>query len=140
MLILNVVPGVYYSCSFSHIELLISPSGKPLDNGWNTGDIFGHLPSTLPSLENLVLILWRLLSGQGLVEILNDIEQIQGQYQRIRFIWFCHYRGWSRRRSKLSSCRNLTAGGLKEILRLSGNKLRVLDVSYADKTFLLFCP
>ena len=71
MLILNVVPGVYYSCSFSHIELLISPSGKPLDNGWNTGDIFGRLPSTLPSLENLVLILWRLLSGQGLVEILN---------------------------------------------------------------------
>ena len=67
MLILNVVPGVYYSCSFSHIELLISPSGKPLDNGWNTGDIFGRLPSTLPSLENLVLILWRLLSGQGLV-------------------------------------------------------------------------
>ena len=34
----------------------------------------------------------------------------------------------------LSSCRELTDGGLKEILRISGSSIRVLDVSYTNIT------
>ena len=110
------------------------------DNYWYyTGDIFGCLPSTFPNLEKLELTRWLSLSDQGLSQILNRCGNI-----RELDIFMSTITGVGVEEEvnslpnlevlKLSSCRNLTDGGLKEILRLSGNKLRVLDVSRTNIT------
>ena len=97
-----------------------------------TGDILGCLPSTLPNLEELVLTSWLSLSDQGLCEILNRSENIReldlsgstitgvGVEEGVNSLPNLEvlYLSW---------CRNLTDGGLKEIL--SRCTLRVLNVS-----------
>ena len=100
------------------------------------GDLFSCLPSTLPNLEKLVLSGWLWLSNQGLNEILNrsrrnltvldlsrsnitgvGVEEGVNSLSNLEVL-------------NLSWCLNLTDGGLKEVLRVSGSKLRVLGVSY----------
>ena len=106
----------------------------------SSGDLFSCLPSTLPNLEKLVLTNWRSLTNQGIIEILNrsrsnlrgldlshsgitgvGVEEGVNSLPNLEVL-------------NLSKCDNLTDGGLKEILRLSGNKLRVLDVSWTKIT------
>ena len=98
-----------------------------------TGDILGCLPSTLPSLEKLVLTCWWSLSDQELCEILNRSENI-----RELELFGSNITGVGVEEGvnslpnlevlNLSCCFRLTDGGLKKIVRLSGNKLRVLNV------------
>ena len=106
----------------------------------SSGDTFSCLPSTFPSLEKLGLTNWWSLSDQELNEILNrsrsnlreldlpcskftgvGVEEGVNSVPNLEIL-------------NLSSCFNLTDGGLQEILRLSGNKLRVLVLSETDIT------
>ena len=98
-----------------------------------TEDIVGCLPSTLPNLEKLALN-WTSLSYQGLIEILNrseNIRELDLSHSKITGVGV--EEGVNSLPNlevlNLTWCDNLPDGGLKEILRLSGNKLRVLDVS-----------
>ena len=105
----------------------------------HTEVIFGCLPSTFPNLERLVLYGWKSLSAQGLVEILNRSRNI-----RVLDLSLSNITGVELEEGvnslpnlevlKLRYCKNLTDGELKKILRLSGNKLRVLDVSWTKIT------
>ena len=97
-----------------------------------TEDIVGCLPSTLPNLEKLALN-WTSLSYQGLIEILNrseNIRELDLSHSKITGVGV--EEGVNSLPNlevlNLTWCDNLPDGGLKEILRLSGNKLRVLDV------------
>ena len=104
-----------------------------------TGDILGCLPNTLPNLEELVLTSWMSLSDQGLCEILNRSENI-----RELELFGSNITGVGVEEGvnslpnlevlNLSCCYNLTDGGLKEILRLSGCTLRVLDLRHTHIT------
>ena len=104
-------------------------------NMWNTYVIIGRLPSTLPNLEKLVLTGWRSLSDLGLVEILNrsrsNLRELDLHYSNITGVGV--EEGVNSLPNlevlKLDWCFNLTDGGFKEILRVSGCKLCVLDVS-----------
>ena len=105
----------------------------------HTEVIFNCLPSTFPNLERLVLYGWKSLSAQGLVEILNRSRNI-----RVLDLSISNITGVELEEGvnslpnlevlKLRYCKNLTDGELKKILRLSGNKLRVLDVSWTKIT------
>ena len=103
-----------------------------IDNMWNTRDIVGSLPSTLPNIEKLELIGWISLSDHGLIEILkrsrSSLKELYLLYSNITGLGVNSLPNLEI--LKLFLCKNLTGGGLNEILRLSGNKLRVLDVSY----------
>ena len=120
---------------FSHLNLKCIS----LCSMWNTGDIFSCLPSTLPNLEKLVLTCWLSLSDQGLIEILNrsrnNLRELDLSGSIITGVGL--EEGVNSLPNLevliLSTC-NLTDGGLKKILRLSGNKLRVLDVPDTDIT------
>ena len=115
---------------FSNINL----RSISITNVQYTGDILGCLPNTLPNLEKLVLTYWRSLSDQELCEILNRSENI-----RELELFGSNITGVGVEEGvnslpnlevlNLSWCLNLTDGGLKEIVKLSGNKLRVLNVS-----------
>ena len=116
---------------FSHLNL----RSITIRNIKSAGNIFGRLPSTLPNLEKLVLTDWVSLWDKGLIEILNRSENIReldlsgsvitgvGVKEGVNSLP-------NLETLKLYLCRNLTDGGLKEILRLSGNKLRVLNASW----------
>ena len=120
---------------FSNINL----RSISVHNIWSTGDILGCLPSTLPNLEKLLLTDWWSLSDQGLCEILNRSENIReldlsgsnitgvGVEEGVNSLPNLEV-------LNLSCCFSLTDGGLKKIVRLSGNKLRVLDVSGTNIT------
>ena len=120
---------------FSNINL----RSISVHNIWSTGDILGCLPSTLPNLEKLLLTDWWSLSDQGLCEILNRSENIRelhlpgstitgvGLEEGVNSLPNLEV-------LNLSCCFRLTDGGLKKIVRLSGNKLRVLDVSNTNIT------
>ena len=120
---------------FSNINL----RSISVHNIWSTGDILGCLPSTLPNLEKLALTYWKSLSDQGLCEILNRSENIReldlsgsnitgvGVEEGVNSLPNLEV-------LNLSCCFSLTDGGLKKIVRLSGNKLRVLDVSGTNIT------
>ena len=106
----------------------------------SSGDLFSCLLSTLPDLEKLVLTSWCSLSNQGLLEILkrsrSNLRELDLSYSNITGVGV--EEGVNSLPNleilKLFWCDNLTDGGLKEILRLSGNKLRVLDVSFTSIT------
>ena len=99
------------------------------------GDIFSCLPSTLPILEKLFLVNWRLLSVEGLIKMLNRSRS------NLRELYLCYLPGVEEdvnslpnlEKLTLFSCKNLTNRGLKEILRISRN-LRELDLSYSKIT------
>ena len=101
----------------------------------SSGDLFSCLLSTLPDLEKLVLTSWCSLSNQGLLEILkrsrSNLRELDLSYSNITGVGV--EEGVNSLPNleilKLSECCNLTDGGLKEILKISGIKLRVLDVS-----------
>ena len=111
-----------------------------IHNMRNTGDIVGRLPSTLPNIEKLVMTSWRSLSDQGLIEILymsrSSLRELDLSYSNITGVGV--EEGVNSLPNlevlKLSLCKNLTGGGLNEILRLSGIKLRVLYVSFTNIT------
>ena len=124
----DVVLTIFYNLNLKSITIR-----------WYIGDILGCLPSTLPNLEKLVLTYWWSLSDQELVEILNRSKNI-----RELDLYCSNITGVGVEEGvnslpnlevlKLSSCNNLTDGGLKEIVRLSGCTLRVLDVSDTNIT------
>ena len=107
---------------------------------WNTGDIIGRLPSAFPNLEMLVLTRWESLSDQGLIEILkrsrSNLRELDLSNSNITGVGVEEEVNSlpNLETLKLSECWNLTDGGLKEILRISGVKLRVLDVSFTNIT------
>ena len=111
-----------------------------IENSGNTGDIFSRLPSTLPNLEKLVVTNWRSLSNQGIIEILNrsrsNLRELDLSDSNITGVGV--EEGVNSLPNlevlNLSGCLNLTEGGLTEILRISGIKLRVFDVSCTNIT------
>ena len=115
-----------------------------IHNMWNTGDIFSSLPSTLPNLEKLLLTSYPSLSDQGLIEILNrsrsNLRELDLSCSYITGVGV--EEGVNSLPNletlKLSGCCILTDGGLYGILRLSGNKLRVIDVSWTFITGFRF--
>ena len=103
----------------------------------STEDIFSCLSSTLPNLEKLELNGWCSLSDQELVKILN---RSRSSLREICLFDSYNITGVGVKEGvkslpnlevlNLSWCLNLTDGGLKEILKISGIKLRVLDVFF----------
>ena len=95
--------------------------------------------NSLLNLETLKLSLCYNLTDGGLKEILR----ISGSSIRVLDISSTNITGQGfmdgvslpmLEELNLSSCRELTDGGLKDILRISGSSIRVLDVSYTNIT------
>ena len=104
------------------------------------GDIFSCLPSTLPNLEKLFLVNWRSVTNQGIIEILNrsksNLRELDLSRSKITGVGIEEGVNslLNLETLKLSLCYNLTDGGLKEILRISGSSIRVLDISSTNIT------
>ena len=96
--------------------------------------------NSLPNLETLNLAYCRKLTSEGLIEILrisgNNLRVLN--LSRTRIVGIGLEKGVNSlpnlERLNLSCCDKLTDGGVVEILKISGSKLRYLDVSVSNIT------
>ena len=105
-----------------------------------TGNIFDRLPRNLPNLEILNLRYWYKLVDNEVIEILSRSKQnlrvLSLNCSSITGIGLEEGVNSLPNLEKLilKGCKNLKDEGLKEILKISGSKLRVLDLSDTDIT------